>query len=461
MRRFAWCAVALAAACGSEVKSPAAPLDTIREPTGVAVLDGRVLVLSSNADLTYDEASGGTLLSLGVDPAFAASVLGGVRVHSMGGDLAVARLAALGADAPDAEACAGLVGAPLALFGTRGSNTLNAVSVAADGKLSCAGPAARCGIPIAAAGFGDPLPVAVACGGGRARAYFGYVNGLSSAAWIGELDLADGAGKFTLRNANVGVGAVRGLAYDRDRDRLFLTGLATGSPTPLRWVNLAGCTFGATDLTGCTVGSAALPVVVGSYALELQYVALARSATPGVPRGPGEPLRAYLTGTLYDQGSAALNGYRTTSFGSVLVVADLYDDAGGGVRPEIVAIYDVPRGARNVAVLPRPPGWPASRRDVVAVMSPDLGSLTLVDAETGTTDLFGLDATGAAATGAPVLGHQAYGLGVDPVLAGSTARLWVGSFADGYVTPVDVTLDPTLAATFAGGTHVKITGATP
>lgn len=457
MRRIAWCALAVAAACGSEKPASPAPLDTIREPTGVAVVDHRPVVLSSNADLLYDEATGGTLLSLGVSPQYAVSVLGGVRVHSMGGDLAVARDAARGPNVPDAEACQGLVTRPLAVFGTRGSNTLNAVAIGADGSLSCDSPGA-CGIPTAGAGFGDPLGVAVACGGGHARAYFGYINSQSASAWIGELDLTT----FALRNASIGTGVVRGLAYDRDRERLLLTGATIGTPTPLRWVNLAGCTLGA-DLTagGCAIGAVQLPVVVGAYGLELHYIALANSADPSTPRDATVPIRAYLTGTLYDPSSAAVNGYRTTGFASVLVAADLYEDGAGGVAPRIATLYDVPLGARDVRILPRPAGWIAARRDVVAVVSTDAGALTVVDDETGAVNVFGRDATGAAATGAPLLGHQVYGLGVDPEVDGSVAHLWVGSFGDGYVTPIDVTLDPALAATFAGGSHIKITGATP
>jgi hypothetical protein len=463
VRRIAWCALAVAAACGSDKPASPAPLDAIREPTGVAVVGHRPLVLSSNADLLYDEPTGGTLLSLGVSPQYAVSVLGGVRVHSMGGDLAVARDAARGANVPDAEACQGLVTRPLAVFGTRGSNTLNAVAIGADGSLSCDAPGA-CGIPTAGAGFGDPLGVAVACGGDHARAYFGYINGQSQAAWIGELDLTT----FALRNANVGTGIVRGLAYDRDRERLLLTGATTGAvPTPLRWVNLAACTVGADPSAGgCTMGVVQLPVVTGAYALELHYIALANSAVAGAPagtpRGATDPIRAYLTGTLYDPSGAAVSGYRTTGFASVLVAADLYEDGAGGVSPRIESIYDVPLGARDVRVLPRPAGWTdPRRRDVVAVVSTDAGALTVIDDETGAVRTFGRDATGSAATGAPILGHQVYGLGVDPEVDGSVAHLWVGSFADGFVTPMDVTLDPVLAATFAGGSHVKITGATP
>jgi hypothetical protein len=275
---------------------------------------------------------------------------------------------------------------------------------------------------------------------------------------VGELDLDT----LTLRNGSVGLGAVRGFAYDRARDRIFLAGVATGVPTPLRWINLSGCTFGSPiPSEACSVGSASLPIVNGTYGLELHSIALAHPAVPGVARAPGDPIRAYASAVVYDLASAASSGFRTTAFGSVLIVMDLVDDSLGGVEPRIIDIHDVPAGAQNVAILPRPAGWPASRRDVVAVVSVDTGSLTLLDDETGTMQVFGLDASGPSATGGPILGHQAYGLAVDPVIAGSTVRLWTGSFKDGFISPIDVTVDPVLVATFAGGAHVMITGATP
>lgn len=463
MRKAAWFALALAAACGSEPKAGAGPLDQIRQPTGMAVHGGRLLVMSSNSDLTYDEATGGALAALAPDPANlgSATLKGGVNVHSMGGELAVARAEGPGTAIPDAEACGTALGASLAVFGTRGSNTLNAVALGANGTLSCDAPAARCGIPTSGVGFGDPFGVTIACGGGRKRAYFGYLNAQGGAAWVGELNLtADALGQFTVRNVNVGAGPIRGLAYDRDRDRLFLTGVSTGTPTPLRWLNLSGCTVGAAGAGACTVDAASLPLVSGSLALELQSIALAHARTPGVARGVADPIRAYVTAIPYDASSAQAAGYRTTGFGSVLVVMDLYDDARGGVEPRIVAIHDVPAGAQAVRVLPRPAGWPPARRDVVAVVSVDTGSLTFFDDETGAMEFFGGNTGGAGATGAPILGRRLFGLAVDPALAGSTARVWVGTFTEGFVTPIDVTLDPALVATFAGGTHVKLTGAT-
>lgn len=465
LRRAAWCALALAAACGAEKTAGPAPLTGIRLPTGMAVQDGRVLVVDSNADLLYDEGSGGVLLDLVIGPSFAVSTVGAVRTHSMGGDLAVARPDAVGTGFPAGEACAAAADlppalavstTPLAVFATRGSNTLNVVAVAGGERdaLSCTAPGARCGIPTNGAGFGDPYALAVACGGGRARAYVGYLSAQGTAGWVGELDLRT----LEIKNQFVGQGAVRGLAYDRDRDRLYLTGLATGLPTPLRWVNLSGCDFGSSVASeACSYGSVQLPVVAGTFGVELHGIALARRAV----QGSAEPIRAYASGLLYDLAAAASAGYRTTAFGSVLVVMDLYDDPFGGVEPRIVAIHDVPGGAQTVSVLPRPTGWPVTRRDVIAVVSSDTGSLTVLDDETGAMDVFGLDASGPSATGAPILGHQAYGLAVDPLLSGSTARLWIGSFLDGFITPLDVTVDPSLVATFAGGAQVKITGATP
>jgi hypothetical protein len=442
-------------------------MDGIRQPTGLAVHHGRLLVVNSNGDLAYDEATGGVLLSLGTDPLALTSVRSAVRLHSMGGDLAVARTEAPARNVPDAEACGALIDLPLAIFATRGSNTLNAVGIQADGALSCAGPAAACGIPVGGTGFGDPLPVAVACGNGKARAYFGYLNAHNNQGWLGEVELKSGApDRFGIRTVNTGTGPIRGLAYDRDRDRLYVAGFPTGSPTPIRWLDLAGCTLGApAGQGGCAQGAITMPVVTGTAAIEFHGIALAPPAVPGVARSSTTPIRAYLSGLLYDAASASTAGYRTTGFGGVLVVVDLYDDAAGLVQPQVVALYALPSGAQTIKLLPRPAGWPADRRDVVAVVSVDAGLLTLYDDETGSIDTFGIDASGAAATGAPILGHQPFGLAVDPELAGSTARLWVGSFADGFVTPLDVTLgvDPALATTFAGGRQLKITGtgATP
>ncbi len=441
MRRLVWCAVALALACGETAKTQPGPLDRIYRPTGLAVESGRLLVASSNADLLYDDETGGSVIAL--DPASLDSVrvAGAVTVRSFAGDLAVARTTSQDPAARDPEACGTAVPGALALFATRGSNTLNTLRVASDGKLSCD----RCGIPLSGT-FSDPFAVTVACGPGRASAFVGYLRSPDGGAWLTEYDLATGA----LRSARVGAGPVRAFAYDAARDRLYLVGLATGVPTPLRWLELGGCTFGlAAGAGGCSVGSASLATLPPG--IELRSIALAHPF-------PGAPQRAFLTGRLYDTAAAATAGARTTDFGGRLLVVDLVDNAQGGVdvRP-VGEPIDIGKGAQDVRVLPMRTG----RRDVVAAVAIDDGVLTILDDDTGAWTQFRRSDGAPSATGAPVLGHQPFGIAVDPVVTGAAARLYVGSYGENYVTPIDVPLDAPDQAAFAGGSQRKITGGTP
>jgi hypothetical protein len=459
-RKLAWCVVALVAACGKEVMPGPGPVDHLRFPTGLAVHNGRVLAVSSNSDLFYDEATGGTVISL--DPVSLTSpvtvdIMSALRVRSFGGDLALARALPPGVGVPDAEACGTAISGDLAIFGTRGSNTLNVLSIGSAGELACE----RCSIPVGV-GYADPLPMAVACAPGRARVFSGYLTTPAGSAFVTELDLQT----FALRALAVGPGPVRGLAYDRDRDRLFLAGLATANPTPLRWIDLAGCTIGALPgVGGCTIGEAFLGTP-GS-GLELRSIAFANPVTPGVPRPAGVPLRAYVTGRLYDLPTAATAGARTTDFGGVIMVLDLVEDALGGITPQVVWIEPIGRGAQDIRVLPRctdpvcPPNWTATdatrRRDVVAAVSVDAGELTIFDDETHSVAVFRTDDL----TGAPVLGHQPFGLAVDPEVVGTRSRVWVGSYGDGFVTPIEVPLDAPDHASYEGGTQTRISGAMP
>jgi hypothetical protein len=422
--------------------------------------DGRLVVASSNSDLLYDESTGGTLASLAVtlEPSEVVTVRD-VNVRSFAGDLALARTEARGPAVPDAEACGGLtpgIPGPLAIFGTRGSNTLNVLSVdPATGAPSCSGPGAGCQLPIGK-GFADPLPVSVACGGGHARAFVGYLTAANAEAFIGQIDLDEPG--LPLTNIFVGFGPIRGFAYDRDRDRLYMVGLATGSPTPLRWIDLAGCSLAAPiGAGGCRQSAAFLPSVPPG--LELRSMAFAHVAPPGVQA------RAYLTARLYDVGAAATAGFRNTDFGGLILVVDLVENAAGGVDPQVVSAVPIGIGAQDIRVLPRAPGWAATRRDVVAALTVNEGALWIYDDETGSVQAFRQCSTAetcSPVTGAPLLGQEPYGLAVDPALSGNTARLWVGSYAESFITPIDVTLiDPEPVATFAGGFHHRISGGAP
>jgi hypothetical protein len=251
-----------------------------------------------------------------------------------------------------------------------------------------------------------------------------------------------------LRNGLVGVGPVRALAYDAAHDRLYVVGLATAQPTPLRWVGLRDCEVGTTGAGACTVGQAAIPAIPPG--VELRSIALAHPFATA-------PQRAFLTGRVYDPTSAATAGGRTVDYGGLLLVVDLVENAFGGVDVELVDSLPIGRGAQDVRVLP-PRGL--DRRDVVAALAVDAGELWIYDDETGRLARFGRNVE----TGAPQLGHQPYGLAVvDPELVATTARLYVGSFAESFVSPVNVPLDTPDAAfvpTTTAGLPYRISGAT-
>jgi hypothetical protein len=433
--RLAWIAAALAAACGEASQPQPGPLGSIYKPTGIAVHhpaggEARLVVASSNGDLRYDDESGGAILS--IDPAGAGTTLG-VNIRSFAGDLALATEAECGPFWPEMPG-------PLAITATRGSDTLNAVLLGPD-RLSCH----ACDVPAAGPAFGDPFAAAVACGGGRARAYVGYLRGLLGQAWVSEYDLPTGA----LRHRSVGPGPVRAFAYDAARDRLYLVGVATSRPTPLRWIDLAGCPESfdlGPEAGGCAVGEAA--ITTPAAGMELRSIALAHPF-------PGAPQRAFVTARLYDLSSAALAGGRTSDYGGRLLVVDLVDNALGGVDAEVVWTEDIGRGAQDVRVLP---SRGAGRRDVVAALAVDDGVLWIYDDESRVLTGFGRDEL----SGVPVLGREPFGLAVDPDAAG-TAHVYVGSFRDSHVTPVDVPLETPDAAVVVStaGAIRRITGGTP
>ena len=430
MRRFVWITAALAAACGEAAKPQPGPLDRLYLPTGLAVQDHRLVAVSSNGDLRYDDATGGSVIALDPSELDTVRVDGAVNIHSFGGDLAIA----------DPAVCTSLAD-PLAIVATRGSNTLNAVAISSSGALSCESATARCGIPLSGS-FVDPLAVAVACGHGRQRAFVGYLRSPSGEAWITEYDLVSGA----LRNALVGAGPIRGFAYDRAHDRLYMTGLATSAPTPLRWIDLAGCEIDATPgAGGCTVGQATIPTFASG--LELRSIALANPFS-------GAPQRAFLTGRLYDAAAAVTAGGRTVDYGGALLVVDLVENAFGGVDVQLVNSLPIGKGAQDVRVLP---SRGATRRDVVAALAIDDGEVWIYDDETLSLRPF----LRSGVTGAPELGHQPYGLAVDPVPIGTIARLYVGAFTESFVTPIDVPLEAPDQAAFTGVAQRKITGGTP
>ncbi len=426
MRRLAFVSLAVAAACGTQVQGNPAPLDQFYKPTGIAFHDGSLLVASSNFDLLYTGNEGGTVIA--VDPSTDPAVLrpDGVHVGSFTGDLAVT------------DGCQGAT-APYAIVASRFSNVLYQLKLGPTGVSCDAGDAATpCQVPLGNGSLADPLAVEVVCKPGAAplgrhSAFFAYLRSFDGRGWVSEYTLGS---PHELRSFAFSAGVVRSFEYDPVHDRLWMAILATSARAPLAWMELGGgCKVDSAGSDGCTFGSISLQQMPA--ALEVRDIAFANQSAPGQDQSVR---RVYFTGRLYDVNAAATVGGRTTDLGGLIVVADLVENALGGVDMQVVRTIEIGRGAGAIRVLP-PRG--ADTRDIVAALATDEGELWLYDDETLAVKVLGRSPT----AGAPVLGHVPYALAFDPTVIGSAhgatnvVRLYVASFQESFVTPVDVPLD--------------------
>jgi hypothetical protein len=407
-------AALLLAACGGEPRSAPAPLDRFTYPTGIALREGKLLVVSSDFDLTFARDDGGSLLQVDLAGTPPAIQPGGLRLPAFGGEVAVAEPAECG------------VPEPLALVPSRGSNTVYRVSLAGGG-LAC-GP--DCPLSIESGSLSEPYGVGLSCpAGGPARAWVGYMSAPETLAWLAMIDLQTGAWQPVKIG---GVGLPRSFAYDADRDRLFFTSVDTGLAAPLRWLELGG---------GCTPGVA--EVDGGCPIRQVDLSGFLRGAEPrGIALSnpqPGFSRRIYLSVRVYDATVAAAIGSRPSyDIAGMLFVLDLEEGPYGDLRARLVRMIDVAVGAAEIRVLPARAG----KRDLVAMTATDDGVLAIYDDEAGAlARVFTRDPV----TGAPEVGRSPFGLAVQDLGAG-VARLFVGSFARAYVTPVDVPLDAPDAA---------------
>jgi hypothetical protein len=410
------------AACNESQYARPPPTDRFTFPLGLAVhrLPGggtALLVASTNTDLSYDASSGGTLMS--VDPAAVVGrsgatlrQLGLVRMPSFGGPIAVAE--------DDPASCPGIA-SPRAILGTRYSDDVVLADLGPAGELAC--PAEGCA-RLLAGGAIDPYGVAIACRGTRREAVVAYLQGTPLVALV---DLA-------ARVVRVRYGLIArpyDVAYDAERDRLWITEHAVGS-APLEAVELGpGCT---PELPGCDVRRTLdlWPVLPG---LELAGIALAHDL-------PGQPRRAYIAGRVYDVAVAASIGGRPSyDVGAALLVVDLPEGPlGFPSAPLVRRIVPLAIGASQVRVLSARPG----RRDVVVVTSTNEGVVTLYDDEAGAVAKVFARAESAdpalnpagAPLGTPLVGKQPIGLAVEP----RSGRDWiyVSAFESAAVTAISV-----------------------
>ncbi|HET8539195.1 MAG TPA: hypothetical protein VFL83_04925 [Anaeromyxobacter sp.] len=409
---------ALAAACGDSIrKTEPGPLDTFFYPTGLGILGDKIVVASSNADLTYSSDTGGSLIVANVCepwPACADSISGATNLPSFSGQVGVA----------DPARCAALgTAGPFVIVPIRGSDLVYRFTADASGALACDG----CEAGVGSRDHGDPFAVGIACGPGLARAFVGFLRS-SGNAWITQLDLQKNPGEegYVRIRQIEGGGQVRAFAYDERIKRLYFTRTATSAETQLRWVDLAsGCLFDVSpgaDPQGCSDGFSKLDELPDG--LELRGIALANERAT--------IQRAYLTARIYDAAAAALAGGRVGDFDGLLLVVDLWEDLTGTLRIDMVDQIPIGYGAGDVRVLPARTG----KRDVVVALASDDGVLWIYDDDTGGRVAIGRDP----ATGAPIVGHDT-GLAVRPEAPGGIARVYVGSFRENHVTPIDVPLD--------------------
>lgn len=447
MRRLVWVALVAAAACNQEVATEAGPTSTFYRPTGLGVRNGKLLVASSNGDLRYDTATGGSVIS--VDPALDhgngfAALVDGVNIESFAGEMAIADPSAC----PDMNS---VFSDALAVVPVRGANLAYLVNVGAAGAVSCPG----CAVPIGGTDHVDPYFAGVACGGGLARAYVGYLRSSTGSAWITQIDLtlaptAPGA----VQTAQFGVGNARGFAYDASLRRMYLAISGIGTGATVQWVDFTlpdpnpppqgtpGCRIDADPaLGGCATQLVQLP-----SGLEATGIAL---ATPD-PAFASLPRRIYVTARVNDASAGGIaNG------DGVLLVGDLIDDLRGGQRLAIVDQVPIGAGPGKVVVLPQIPSR-AGKRDVVAVLVSDDGLLWLYDGETGARVSIARDANGH-----PKLGGSPADLAVDPTPQGNIVHVYVSSFGDSFVSQIDVPVDDISTFLEPPGGFRRIFGGTP
>ncbi len=438
-------ALALAAAlaaCGPGTAGNPPPLDRFYFPVGVAAVPvsggTAVLVSSTNFDLLYDPASGGTVIS--VDPLQAAgpalppavplppaAVHGSVRIPSFGGPIAVA----------DAGACG--LPASLALLASRYSDELYRIAIDAAGGLSCG---AGCALRLDPRRT-NPYGVTIACrrsAGGtvvRHDAFVTYLRAAGAVPEVSQIDLtsADGSAQpVALDFAATGRHAYAS-AYDALADHLWVTGQVAGS-APLWVVDLA---------TPCDRSAAGCPVVhlVGDLypfvpGAEPRGIALSTPDTIDPVTAQPFPRRAYVAARVYDPDLAtsvlARPGFDVAA---KLFVLDVGTDVGGNPTVRIARVVDLPLGADEVKLLSVRPG----KRDLLAISCVEEGTVVLYDDDVGAVvKTFGASSgpsdTSHMPEAAPRTGRQPVGLAVVP--SGAVDRLYVTAFLSDVVQVIEV-----------------------
>lgn len=444
-RLLASSALVLAAACSDSAPAAAPALDRFYYPTGLAIrhepvgctpgaagCQTQLVVVSSNFDLRFDGATGGTVITVDVDqavrsplaPLTAPALLGVSRIGSFGGEVAIL-------DA-DANTCPGYAGTPQALVASRSQNVLYRVDLGAGNSTAQQ-------VPLEGT-FGDPYGVTVACGtfegAARELAFVTYLRTPNSEGQLSKIDLAPGAGNARTQidlGANLGgsIAPAHGTVFDAPSSRLFVTErFGQNSFSPLRWFSLA-----APEITN------SVDLFAQIRGAELRGMAISSDRT-----------RGYLALRIYDADTAATTGLRpTTDVAGALAVMDLTEGPNGQPAATLLNVVPIDRGASEIRTIPR---TSTGNRDLVVVTCTDDNTVAIYDDDTGSIakvlDICGGATDTASAPcdpGNPLTGKQPFGLAVE-TLSDHDARLFVGSFDRSWVNvfhidPLQPALPPT------------------
>ena len=440
-KRIALLALAAAAGCRDSFPPIAGPLDRFYYPLGLAVRrlpagNTALLVVSTNFDLRYDYDVGGAVVAvdpdasgdaLAGDPTLA--VLGGLNIGSFGGEIGYLD----GSCAPLAASDPGVAaGGAKVVTASRGSQTIYALDMDAQGRLACDG----CAVAARTEAL-DPYGVATVCAemGGvtKAAAYVTHLRAPGNRGWVTDLDLRSlarvdidmGFGSTYTSTALVTSDLLQppppGTPYQA---RLFVsTRLLTVDSVPLKW-------FDPLEVTGSGVAIAShdvATVVTGALTRKLAI--------------SSDGQRGYLMLDLFDYDQARTSGVFIPT-GSALAVYDISESSFAQPLMRLLRLVPTGVGSGDIKVMRR-----AGQRDLVALTCDTEGSLLFYDDEVGAVvHRMALDPS----TGAPQLGRQPFGLALEerggagqgPCLSrpGACTRLYVASFERSWVSLVE--LDP-------------------
>jgi hypothetical protein len=452
-------ALFLAAAC-SDTAPTAVPLtNRFYYPTGLAVRhvdDGgaprddcrggdanchtQLFVASSNFDLRFDAATGGTVIAVDVDKALATgmaplqapALLGVARIGSFAGEVTLL----------DGKTCGGYAGGDQVLVASRSQNTLYRVSIGAQGQLSCGD---GCAVPLEST-FGDPYGVTVACGDFGQFAFVTYLRTPNAEGQLSKIDLTTGA----RTQIDLGAGTPTGTSiapahstvFDPVSTRLYVTEeFGENSFSPFRWFSVAApeTPANSVDLFSFIRGA------------EIRGMALSSDGAAGQT-----PSRGYLALRIYDADTAATTGVRPLGdVAGALAIMDLTQGPNGQPAASLVNLVPIDRGASQIRIVPRidpqtgkqriDPSSGNPLRDLVAISCTDDNTVVLYDDDTGSVaQVFDVCGAGPGPTapppcdpGNPLTGKQPFGLATETLSSGHV-RLYVGSFDRSWVNVIEI-----------------------